>query len=211
MVVSLLVYREDSGGGSPHKSSGSPILNRLLQQTRLHRAAPLQAILHHQHASQGCLDGRQAHPTTIGLTPEDKTSRSTTTEPMSGPHDRHAKYVGIAFLPSRSPSLTDDCDTDCWAAGGAAGGCQGLEKALRDCMDAPVRFHSPLAAHGHNFANQFSPLCRKPLRNQSPLSTTILLDCIPRLRDRGNDLALSGDSIKRVSPDYYQQRSSTLG
>ncbi|KEF57276.1 uncharacterized protein A1O9_05193, partial [Exophiala aquamarina CBS 119918] len=27
---------------------------------------------------------------------------------------------------------------NCWAAAGAAGGCQGLEKALRDCMDAPV-------------------------------------------------------------------------
>ena len=29
--------------------------------------------------------------------------------------------------------------TDCWAAGAASGGCGHLEKALRECMDAPVR------------------------------------------------------------------------
>ena len=28
---------------------------------------------------------------------------------------------------------------DCWAAGTASGGCGHLEKALRECMDAPVR------------------------------------------------------------------------
>jgi len=35
--------------------------------------------------------------------------------------------------------------TDCWAAGAATGGCGHLEKALRDCMDQPVRLFPILA------------------------------------------------------------------
>jgi hypothetical protein len=43
-----------------------------------------------------------------------------------------------------NPSANSFLQTDCWAAGAATGGCGHLEKALRECMDAPVRFVLPL-------------------------------------------------------------------
>jgi hypothetical protein len=36
--------------------------------------------------------------------------------------------------------LTYTLSIDCWAAGAASGGCGHLEKVLRECMDAPVRY-----------------------------------------------------------------------